>query len=428
MLAYIAINYGFGLLVGRCRKENLQRWALALGIGANCGLLIYYKYFGFLIQQLLPDVFSIHIKEVHTPHLPLGISYLAFHGISYLVDIYRGIAKYAPAPLHVGIYLSMFPHLVAGPIVRYHTIAKALVRRIVTTKRVLFALRLFIIGLAQKTLIANTVGSVADKLFALPQPRIDLQTAWTAALSYTLQIYYDFCGYSFMAIALGIVLGFRLPRNFRYPYASCSITEFWRRWHISLSTWFRDYLYIPLGGNRKGKGRTYLNLLLVFFLCGLWHGAAYSFIVWGLFHGVLLVLERLGLRRILGRIPAIGANGYTMLMVMIGWVLFRVDNLPQAGWVLTALLGLHQGADAVPMVEVLSNEQIAAIALGLLFATPVVETLQTTLLTRLSQISGGFLLRLLQTGCRFLLLNLLFGLSCIYILAGNYSPFLYFRF
>lgn len=428
LLAYVAINYIFGLLVGRCRQTRHKKWALALGVAANCGILAYYKYFTFLLQAVLPDVFGIHVEDFHHPHLPLGISYFTFHGISYLIDVYRGVATCSASPLNVGLYIAMFPHMVAGPIVRYHTIAKALLRRCFTVRRIAFGLKLFAIGMAQKMLIANNVAGVADTVFALPTAALDAPLAWLGVLAYSLQIYFDFCGYSFMAIALGIILGFRLPRNFRYPYFSQSITEFWRRWHISLSTWFRDYLYIPLGGNRKGQCRTLFNLMLVFFLCGLWHGAAYTFIAWGMFHGMMLVLERVGLRHILLRLPRIMRHGYTVLAVMLGWVLFRADTIGQAQDIYLAMWGWGTATEAKTIFEVVRHEHFAALGVGILFATPLVEWFGKIVGSNVRRSIGVSPYRLVVTPVQILWPGLLFVLSYAYILAGSYSPFLYFRF
>jgi alginate O-acetyltransferase complex protein AlgI len=429
LLGFIAINYLFGLLVGRATLPVRRKLFLGLGIAANCLLLFYYKYFTFAVTKILPDFLGIHVSNVHLPHLPLGISYFTFHGISYLIDVYRGVSVYSKSVLNVALYISMFPHMVAGPIVRYHTIAKALIKRYITFNRIAFSLRLFVIGLAQKTLIANNLGAVSDKIFGLPKEALDGITAWAGTLAYTLQIYFDFCGYSFMAIAIGIILGFRLPRNFRYPYFSQSITEFWRRWHISLSTWFRDYLYIPLGGNRNGHTRTLVNLFTVFFLCGLWHGAAYTFVAWGIFHGLLLIVERLGWRKILKKLPRIVRHIYTMLAVMIGWVLFRSDGINQALHFLSAMTGLTTVDTASTLAQIITHEQQISFFLGLLFATPLVEVMSKKLFGIFGTFRGtaaAFLWVL--SAWRAVSLVALFILSYMYVLAGTYSPFLYFRF
>lgn len=427
LFAYIFINYLFGRLVGANRLSSKGKGYLALGIVANCSLLFYYKYYYFLVTDVFPDLLGIVVTDIRHPHLPLGISYCTFHGISYLVDVYRGQVFYSRSVLDVGLYISMFPHLVAGPIVRYHTIAKALVRRCITSGRIGFGLRLFVIGLAQKVLIADKVGAVADTIFSLPTVSLDALLAWTGAISYTLQIYFDFCGYSFMAIGIGIVVGFRLPRNFRYPYASQSVTEFWRRWHISLSTWFRDYLYIPMGGNRLGTIRTLLNLLLVFFLCGLWHGAAYTFVFWGMFHGSLLIIERLGLRSLLLQLPCIVRHCYTMLGVSIGWVFFRSDTLEQAFSIIHAMFGFNRLAPPMNFVQVVNHEQILAFLLGFIFATPLVERSIKRVFWR-TKSQWGATTMTFQRAFRLCFMLTLFMIALIHVLAGTYSPFLYFRF
>ena len=428
LLAYIAINYVFGLLIGTGETAPRRRkWALAIGVAANLGLFAYYKYWIFLLHNILPDFFGISVEGFRHPHLPLGISYFTFHGISYLADVYRGVAVRSRSPLNVGLYIAMFPHMVAGPIVRYHTIAKALLKRCFTVRRITFALRLFAIGMAQKILIANNVAPIADKVFSLPNSALDAPTAWLGTLAYTIQIYFDFCGYTFMAIALGIMLGFRLPRNFRYPYFSQSVTEFWRRWHISLSTWFRDYLYIPLGGNRKGTTRTLFNLITVFFLCGLWHGAAYTFIAWGLLHGLFLVLERIGGNRLLRRAPRLVRHTYAMLAVMLAWVLFRADGIRQALYIWLAMFGLNSAPEAKTILELASNESLLALVVGLVFSVPFVEQ-GSAFLWRKAVLALGRPARLLLGATQTVWAVLLFVCAYICILAGSYSPFLYYRF
>lgn len=427
LFAYIAINYVFGRLVGTNRLTSRGKGCLALGVVANCSLLFYYKYYYFLLSDVFPDLFSIIVPDIRHPHLPLGISYCTFHGISYLVDVYRGQVTHSRSAIDIGLYISMFPHLVAGPIVRYHTIAKALAKRCITSGRIGYGLRLFVIGLAQKVLIADKVGAVSNYIFSLPVTSLDALIAWAGAITYSLQIYFDFCGYSFMAIGIGIVVGFRLPRNFRYPYASQSVTEFWRRWHISLSTWFRDYLYIPLGGNRLGTTRTMLNLLLVFFLCGLWHGAAYTFIFWGMFHGSLLIVERLGFQSLLHRLPRIVRHCYTILGVSIGWVFFRSGTLEQAFSMIQAMFGLNRTSLPMNIVQVFNHEQMLALFLGLLFATPLVEGAIKRLFGRDGKQWDTTTLTI-RRAFRLCSLVTLFVISLTHVLAGTYSPFLYFRF
>ena len=262
-------------------------------------------------------------------HLPLGISFFTFHAISYVIDIHRHKTQ-GGKPLDFALYMTLFPHSIAGPIVRYGDIAGQIAHRVVTTAGFAEGIRRFIIGLAKKMLVANTVAVAADAIFALPGRELNFSLAWLGVACYTLQIYFDFSGYSDMAIGLAKLFGIDFLENFNYPYAARSITEFWRRWHISLSSWFRDYLYIPLGGNRCGRVRNYVNLVTVFFLCGLWHGASWTFAAWGLFHGAFLVLERMKAGRMIDSLWSPVRHLYTLLVVSVGWVLFRADTVPQA--------------------------------------------------------------------------------------------------
>jgi alginate O-acetyltransferase complex protein AlgI len=302
-------------------RTNLQRLTLALSICSNLTLLAYFKYFNFLAHSY--DVFvrslglpTWQLKTVPIVALPLGISFFIFHSMSYTIDVYSGRVKATRSFVDYACYVMMFPQLVAGPIVRYSYVAKALVSRAVTAEYFASGVTRFMIGLSKKVLVANTVARIADKIFALPTDALTPAVAWLGVGAYTIQIYFDFSGYSDMAIGLGRMFGFELPRNFNFPYIASSVREFWRRWHISLSTWFRDYLYIPLGGNEGGSFRTGVNLLVVFFLCGLWHGAKWTFVVWGLYHGFFLIMERTGWTHAFnGRARWLG-HVYTILVVM----------------------------------------------------------------------------------------------------------------
>src|SRR5262245_34022819 len=341
MLASIGLNYG----IGRWLEARNVRGVLALGIVLNLALLIVYKYANFFIANLnliLPQ--PIVYKPIH---LPIGISFFTFEAIAYLVDIHRRDATAQRSPASFGLFMTLFPHLIAGPVVRYRDVAAAIASRTITSAIFASGVRRFIIGLAKKLLLANALGLTADKLFALSPDQLAPSAAWLGVVCYTLHIYFDFSGYSDMAIGLGRLFGFELCENFRYPYAATSVTDFWRRWHMSLSTWFRDYLYIPLGGNRRGPWRTCFNLCVVFALCGLWHGASWTFLVWGVFHGLFLAVERVGLGRLLEKIPSPLRHGYTMLAVMAGWVLFKSETLGQALGYLGAMAGLSAGPHVV---------------------------------------------------------------------------------
>ena len=294
--------------------------------------MIVFKYADFLVGNLNALLGPLRLAPLSLPGiaLPIGISFFTFQALSYVIDVYRREVPVQRNPFDLGLYIALFPQLIAGPIVRYHDVARQLVERVVTRQGFAYGVERFVVGLGKKVLIANTLAVQADLIFAIPADQLTAPVAWFGLVCYTLQIYFDFSGYSDMAIGLGYMFGFRFLENFSHPYVAQSITEFWRRWHISLSTWFRDYLYVPLGGNRGSALRTYRNLVLVFFLCGLWHGASWSFVVWGLLHGFLLVIERMGLGRLMARWPRALRHAWTLFFVMIAWVFFRADSLPQA--------------------------------------------------------------------------------------------------
>ncbi|MEP7116433.1 MAG: MBOAT family O-acyltransferase, partial [Acidobacteriota bacterium] len=341
------------------------------------------------------------------------------------------------------LYLLLFPQLIAGPIIRYRDIAAQLAQRTVTRADWAYGARRFVIGLAKKMLVANIVAGPADQIFALPPAQLTAPLAWLAVSCYTLQIYFDFSGYSDMAIGLGRLFGFRFPENFRYPYAAASVQDFWRRWHISLSSWFRDYVYVPLGGNRVSPGRTHVNLVTVFFLCGLWHGASWTFVAWGLFHGAFLVIERLGAHDGSTALPGLGrrvaGHVYALAVVMVGWVLFRADTLAGAGGMLQALAGLGQGLPtSYDWSWYVTPELIIAFGGGIVGATPVMPALASRLRAgggatgnvAPDDSADGPTARLgwLASAAATLGLGLLLGASVMLSAARTYSPFIYFRF
>src|SRR5579864_2694547 len=319
LFGYLVFNYACGRLLDTLGGGR-RKLALAAGVGIDLSGLVYCKYAAFLPGQigLLPD------------HLPAGISFYTFHSISYLVDVYRRSARAERNFLSLAVYLAMFPQLIAGPIIRFKDICGEIRQRVHTWERAYSGSRQFFVGLAQKVLIADSIGPLADAAFNTEPGVLTAGFAWLGVLAYSFQLYFDFAGYSNMAIGMGRILGLTYPRNFNLPYCSRSITEFWRRWHISLSTWFRDYLYIPLGGNRVSRSRTFLNLLFVFLLCGLWHGAGLNFVVWGLYHGAFLILERTRFGAALESTPSPIRYGYAFFVVVIGWVFFRAPTLPDA--------------------------------------------------------------------------------------------------
>ncbi len=419
LAAQIVLNYGFALLIGGAQPE-WRRSAIAAGVAANLVLLGVFKYADFAVGALNAAA-GREAFALPGIALPLGISFFTFHAISYLVDVYRGGVKPNRSLLDVAVYIAMFPQLVAGPIIRYHTIARRLAERRMTLGRVSAGLRIFIIGLAQKVLIADEVSRIAEAVFdKLAQP--SMAEAWLGLSGYTIQIYFDFAGYSNMAIGLGLALGLAFPRNFRLPYAARSVTEFWRRWHISLSQWLRDYLYIPLGGSRGPALETYRNLGLVFVACGLWHGANWTFVIWGVHHGAFLVIERAGLGAALVR-HAWLARAYLLFAVMTGWVWFRARDLEHALAFFGSLAGAHGVSGLSPATAML----VHPVTIGALLAGAVLATVRLNLhwaLHRAFRRAAGATFALGDTVATVAL----FALSVLTVAAGSYSPFLYFRF
>jgi alginate O-acetyltransferase complex protein AlgI len=429
MLLSMSINYVFGRLIDDYR--NQAKWILALAVAANLAPLIFFKYMAFFVQNAAPVLQLVGIRNLRIDHahLPLGISFFTFHSISYLVDIYRRDAAAQRRPIDLALYISFFPQLIAGPIIRYHDIADQLRNRIVRAEDFATGIQRFIIGLAKKVIIANTVAGPADKIFALASDQLTAPLAWLGIICYTLQIYFDFSGYSDMAIGLARMFGFRFLENFNYPYISSSIQEFWRRWHISLSNWFRDYLYIPLGGNRVAPARVYFNLVLVFVLCGLWHGASWNFVLWGALHGAFLIFERLGLARLLARAGRWLAHTYALLIVIIGWVFFRADTLPRAIGYLKAMAGCGR-ANGVEYNAALylDNELRLILVLAVIGATPIASRLAKTITSGRHEHAptrwSGWSLSIVSD----LYLATIFVVSASYLAAGTYNPFIYFRF
>ncbi|MFP5393474.1 MAG: MBOAT family O-acyltransferase [Gammaproteobacteria bacterium] len=409
LLVSAALNYSVGRAIDAAAGRRYA-W-LCAGVAVNLALLAWYKYAGFLTESL--NVLGAHLPVPHVV-LPLGISFFTFQGISYLVDVYRGKVNAQQSFARFAMYKAMFPQLIAGPIVRYSDIAADIDHRSIDSARVLAGLYQFIIGLAQKVLVANTVALAADRVFAVPTGQLGAPAAWIGIVCYTLQILYDFMGYSNMAIGIGQMIGFQYPPNFNRPYSARSLTEFWRRWHISLSSWFRDYVYVPLGGNRVSAGRTYFNLVLVFFLCGLWHGAAWTFVIWGLWHGLFLIVERIGLQRRLDALPAVLAQAYTLLVVLLGWVWFRADSVPHALAYLRAMAGL-QTVDplAHPWQLDVGYSTLLAVVVGLALAVP----------RRAAAAPARK-----RPGWRATSATVLLLLSLASLASGTYNPFIYFRF
>ncbi len=426
----ILFNHFCGRIIHAAGKTRRARWLLTTAISINLALLAAFKYGRFLITDIANPVLTVVDLQPIVPwsgHLPIGISFFTFHALSYLIDIYRGSAQAQRSLGTTALYITLFPQLVAGPIVRYKDIAAQFVQRVVRLDDFTIGVKRFTIGLGKKMLIANSVAITADQIFSLPAGHLTTPVAWLGVVCYTLQIYFDFSGYSDMAIGLARMFGFRFLENFNYPYISQSVQEFWRRWHISLSNWFRDYLYVPLGGNRISERRTYANLVIVFFLCGLWHGASWTFVVWGLYHGTFLVLERLGLGRWLARWPRSLRHVYTLLVVMMGWVFFRADTLPQAGSVIAAMFGFAPlTAAPISMVGFLSPGLVLALLAGFIGSAPIASLLTRAPSGRPSATTAAS--KLLASLAELTWVAAILVLSLVQVAADTYNPFIYFRF
>jgi alginate O-acetyltransferase complex protein AlgI len=421
VLASILFNYVMGIGIDR-QKQPYKKWLLAFAVTANLAMLLYYKYLGFVLQNIGGITGNEHLAdEALQMHLPLGISFFTFHGLTYVIDIYRRDAHVSHNPLNTGLYTLFFPQLIAGPIIRYKDIDEQLTARQVTRQRIYHGIQRFILGFAKKLLIANTVGAIADQIYSTPPIHMSAQMLWLAALCYSLQIYFDFSGYSDMAIGLAKIFGFDFLENFNFPYSARSIRDFWRRWHISLSNFFRDYVYIPLGGNRKGKFRNYLNLFIVFFLTGFWHGASWNYVIWGMYHGLFLILERIWLHKILDRVPKLLQHLYTLFVVMVGWVFFRLEDFGLMVTVLKKMFLIERGYQFVySMRFFLSNYHILVILTGILFSFPVYRYFRSKPFVNPANTS----LRLAYD-CSLLGI---FILSLSVMASTTFNPFIYFRF
>jgi alginate O-acetyltransferase complex protein AlgI len=422
-------------LVPGASRTARQKAILAASIVSNVAVLGYFKYFNFGVASYNSIVTSLGLSaavwnNVAAVTLPLGISFFTFHSMSYAIDVYRGHVEPTRNLIDYACYVLMFPQLVAGPIVRFSYVSKALLERVVTPALFANGTVRFVLGLCKKVLIANNVATAADRIFSLPPDKLSPAIAWLGAAAYTIQIYFDFSGYSDMAIGLGWMLGFELPENFNYPYVARTVREFWRRWHITLSTWFQDYVYIPLGGSWGSPSRTYLNLITVFFLCGLWHGASWTFVVWGLYHGTFLVAERLpSLERLLQRAGPL-AHVYTLVVVMIGWVLFRADDFTQAGRFLAKMAGFSRAPSPYTVRSFVGADVLMALIAGVVLSAPIYGLAIQRLDNFVRARRAGVRLWLVP-GLAATRIAAVFGMLfvCAMSLAtGTHNPFIYFRF
>lgn len=418
LLAFSTIvNYVAGLLLDAFQKPFLRRVVLVLDCVFNIAILFWFKYFTFSVS-IFDSAFHTTLLADHEwirqIVMPIGISFFTFQIMSYVIDTYRKQVPAQKNPLKLALYIMLFPQMIAGPIVRYIDVANEIDNRSFTLDGVYKGIRRFMVGFVKKVIISNRMAEVADLVFG--QAEASGAMAWLGIICYALQIFFDFSAYSDMAIGMGHMFGFHFLENFNYPYIATSIQDFWHRWHISLSTWFKDYLYIPLGGNRKGKARTYCNLAIVFFTTGLWHGASWNFIVWGLFHGAFQLLERAkGFKKLLNAAPKLLRWLYTMVVVLIGWVFFRADNLAAA----LDYLGNMFAPASFGVKEVLFTmhpERICIMLAGFVLATPLYSRV-------LKKCENGWKALLLD-----IVLILLFCVALLYLTGSSFNPFIYFRF
>ncbi|MEI0700023.1 MBOAT family O-acyltransferase [Brachyspira intermedia] len=420
MFSSIVINYLFALLIDKEIEKNnkpKKKIYLILCIVINLSILGYFKYTDFAIS-IINSISGKEVIPLKNIVLPIGISFYTFQSLSYVVDVYREQNKAQKNIINLALYISFFPQLIAGPIVKYHDIDNQITNRTESLENISYGIKRFIYGLSKKVILANMFALSCDEILKQPIGDIGTALAWVAAILYTMQIYYDFSGYSDMAIGLGHMFGFKFLENFNYPYISRSVQEFWRRWHISLSTWFKEYLYIPLGGNRKGKYFTYLNLLIVFFATGLWHGASFNFILWGLWHGLFLVLERIFLGKILEKNKYKFINHiYVILVFVLGWVLFRANDLKHALELYKLMFSYKESIYTVRYF--FYPQTLVCFIFGILFSG-----LFQSIFPKIKEAIFSSRVHLLESIIQFILLFI-----CImYLVNGTYNPFIYFRF
>ncbi|EJP6472849.1 MBOAT family protein [Clostridium botulinum] len=412
----IFINYVFGLLIDKLNgKKRLKKIILLIGVILNLMLLFYYKYYDFTIANT-NRIFNTTFQYKNIA-LPIGISFFTFQGMSYIIDIYRNDANVNKNIFSVALYISFFPQLIAGPIVKYKDIDTQIRKRKESIEYFSYGIERFVIGLSKKVIIADTLAGIVDKIFSLSNIGIDQPTAWLGAICYTFQIYFDFSGYSDMAIGLGHLFGFKFMENFNYPYVSKSITEFWRRWHISLSTWFKEYLYIPLGGNRKGN--VYLNLFIVFFVTGLWHGASWNFIAWGIWNGAFIIIEKIiNKKSWYIKIPSFIKIIVTMFIVILGWVLFRANGLKDAINYLLIMFGINKPTTITFQFSYFINRKmIFWMIMSMVGCTPIIGNM-------LNLYKNKKVFQIVKT----IFVGMLLIITIIFIVNSSYSPFIYFQF
>lgn len=411
MLFSTLFNYVLGLDIARKEKEAARKRSLIFAVIINLFILGFFKYYGFLLD-IFNAITPFHLSYRELP-LPIGISFYTFQALSYIIDVYRKKVCVQKNIILFAVYITMFPQLVAGPIVKYEEICDQLKEREITASDFAAGLERLVIGLSKKVLLANNLGLLYTEIQAISQPSVVL--AWIGIIAYTMQIYFDFSGYSDMAIGMGRMLGFRFPENFRYPYLATSVSDFWRRWHMTLSFWFRDYVYIPLGGSRAGTAKQIRNILIVWMLTGFWHGASWNFILWGLYYGLILMMEKFLLRAILPKMPEVIRHIYTMFLVIIGWVLFSHTELSQALQYLGHMFGIGGGGFAGGNVIYYLKTNIILLIAAAFCCTPILS-------------EGFFDQTDLRPKLSATVILILFLISIAFLVYSSYNPFLYFRF
>ena len=416
MFLSIAIDYTHGMLVEKAKRrgrDGRARAAVCSSVLFNLALLFFFKYWDFLAESLA--AVGLDFMPRLGLSLPIGISFYTFQTMSYTIDVYRGDAPVQRSVISFGTFVTLFPQLIAGPFIQYKDLDAQLDHRDHTAEKFASGVQVFVVGMAKKVLLANNLGMLWDACKAVPAAGLTVLGTWLGVAAFSLQIYFDFSGYSDMAIGLGRMLGFEFLPNFNYPYISKSVTEFWRRWHISLGTWFREYVYIPMGGNRVSRGRLFFNLMVVWGLTGIWHGASWNFLVWGLYFGVLLILEKGGLLKILEKLPAVVRHIYTLFLVLISWTIFAIEDFSRLGGYLKTMFGLGSGV-ADPAAAYYARSFGPILLIACLAATPLAKKLWE----KLPKQARAILLPVL------LLAGLV--LCTAYLVDATYNPFLYFRF
>jgi len=422
LLGSTVANYFLVKLMHKTRKPSLKKLYCGLAVAVSLGLLVYYKYANFFIDNLnaLTSVFGANPIRMAKVLLPIGISFFTFQSITYVIDTYRGHNAPMDKLSDYIVYIMMFPQLIAGPIVRYGDIEGEIRNRHYSSSECLQGLFRFVIGLSKKVLIADVIGAQVDTLLATPLATMDTGTAWITIAAYTMQLYFDFAGYSDMAIGLGRIMGFHFPENFDNPYNAASITEFWRRWHITLGAFMRNYLYIPLGGNRCSKGRMYFNLWVVFLLSGLWHGASWNFVVWGAYHGLWLVLERMGLKKVYEKIGKLPSVLITFIIAMVGWALFRIEDLGEAFTFIGRLFAFDFSSFGIQADAQFYTILVVALVFSFLTLFPFGKKLQDAVFYKEYSTLGTILVWPLAI---FMLYFCIASINAV-----GFSPFIYFRF